>query len=276
MTFYDLGLSSDALNVSVLDQIVSLTLSLMFLIFTFYLIFNLDDFNPESKSRLERFLSISKSLAILICVVSAIAMLAFATNTIYLIAKTSPNTIVDSAYILKNSIRSVELKDDFKTVYTNEEDVEFSSSLEESKFDSLPKDLLDDLRSKGISRSRFFSTKDSGDFTIFSTKADLNSQQVEAMRILSKDKQVIEINASKSDSSVKVLATIDSVELTKEEDNEENLTYHIDKIEIANAVETISRDDQSKSRDIKTVKIYISGKTSKSAKDKQSIEKLIE
>ena len=203
-------------------------------------------------------------------------MLAFATNTIYLIAKTSPNTIVERRYSLERGTRTVEAKDDYKTVYANEEDVEFSSSLEESPFDRLPQDLLHDLRLKGISRSKFFSTKDSGDFTIFSTKADLNLQQVEAMRILSKRTHVIEINASKSDQSVKVLATIDSVEVTKEEENEENLTYHIDKIEMANAVETISRDSQSKSRDIKSIKIHISGKTSESTKDKRSIERLVE
>lgn len=276
MTFYDLGLSSDSLNVSVLDEIISFTGAFIFLIFAFYLIFNLGDFNPESKSRLERFLSISNKLTASICVISAVAMLAFATNTIYLIAKTSPNTIVERRYSLDHGTRTVEAKDDYKTVYTNEEDVEFSSSLEESKFDQLPQDLLADLRVKGISRSKFFSTKDSGDFTIFLTKADLNLQQVEAMRILSKHKQVIEINASKSDQSVKVLATIDSVEVTKEEENEENLTYHIDKIEIANAVETISRDSQSKSRDIKSIRLHISGKTSESAKAKKSIEKLVE
>lgn len=276
MTFYDLGLSSDSLNVSVLDEIISFTGAFIFLIFAFYLIFNLGDFNPESKSRLERFLSISNKLTALICVISAVAMLAFATNTIYLIAKTSPNTIVERRYSLDRGTRTVEAKDDYKTVYTNEEDVEFSSSLEESKFDFLPKDLLDDLRSKGISRSRFFSTKDSGDFMIFSTKEDMTYPQAEAMRILSKHKHVIEINASKSDQSVKVLATIDSVEVTKEEENEENLTYHIDKIEMADAVETISRDSQSKSRDIKSIKIHIYGKTSKAAKDKQSIEKLVE
>ena len=276
MTFYDLGLSSDALNVSPLDEIVSFIGALIFLIFTLYLTFNLGDFNPESKSRLERFLSISKILAALIFVISAAATIAFATNTIYLMAKTSPNTIVERRYALDHGTRTVEVKDAFKTVYTNEEDVEFSSSLEESSFDRLPTDLLHDLRSTGIYRSRFISTKDSGDFTIFSTKSDLNSQQVEVMRILSKNKQVIEINASKSDQSVKVLATIDSVEVTKEEENEENLTYHIDKIEMANAVETISRDSQSKSRDIKSIKIHISGKTSKAAKDKQSIEKLVE
>lgn len=276
MTFYDLGLSTDALSVSVLDEIISFTGALIFLIFTFYLIFNLGDFNSESKSRLERFLSISNKLTALISVVSAIVMLAFATNTIYLIAKTSPNTIVERRYSLDRGTRTIEAKDDYKTVYTNEEDVEFSSSLEESSFDRLPQDLLHDLRLKGISRSKFFSTKDSGDFTIFSTKEDLNLQQVEAMRILSKHKQVIEINASKSDQSVKVLATIDSVELTKEEENEENLTYHIDKIEMADAVETISRDSQSKSRDIKSIKIHISSKTSESAKAKKSIEKLVE
>lgn len=112
--------------------------------------------------------------------------------------------------------------------------------------------------------------------TIFSTKSDLNYQQVEALKIFSKHKQVIEINASKSDSTVRILATIDSIEISKEDENGSNLEYHIDKIEIANAVETISRDNQSKSRDIKTVKIYISGKTSESDKAKKSIEKLIE
>ena len=276
MTFYDLGLSSDALNVSVLDEIISFTGAFIFLIFTFYLIFNLRDFNSESKSRLERFLSISNKLTASISVVSAIVTLTFATNTIYLLAKTSPNTIVERRYSLDHGTRTVEVKDDFKTVYANEEDVEFSSSLEESSFDRLPQDLLHDLRLKGISRSKFFSTKDSGDFTIFSTKEDLNLQQVEAMRILSNHKHVIEINASKSDQSVKVLATIDSVEVTKEEENEENLAYHIDKIEMADAVETISRDSQSKSRDIKSIKIHISGKTSESAKAKKSIEKLVE
>lgn len=276
MTFYDLGLSSDVFNVSVLDEIISFIGSFIFLIFTFYLIFNLGDFNSESKSRLERFLSISNKLTVLISVISAIATLAFATNTIYLTAKTSTNTIVESRYALDHGTRTVQVKDAFKTIYTNEEDVEFSSSLKESTFDRLPQNLLADLRVKGISRSKFFSTKDSGDFTIFSTKADLNLQQVEAMRILSKNKQVIEINASKSDQSVKVLATIDSVEVTKEEENEENLTYHIDKIEMTDAVETISRDSQSKSRDIKTLKLHISGKTSKAAKDRQSIEKLVE
>ena len=45
---------------------------------------------------------------------------------------------------------------------------------------------------------------------------------------------------------------------------------------MANATETIARDGHSKSRDIKTIKLYISGKTSESAKAKKSIEKLVE
>ena len=276
MTFYDLSLSTDALSVSVLDEIISFVCALVSFCFTIYLLFNLEDLTLDLKLRLGRFGSLSKILAISIFAISAAAMLAFATNTIYIIAKTYPNTIVERRYTLNRGTRNVEVKDDFKTIYTNEENVEFSSSLEESAFDRLPQDLLHDLRLKGISRSRYFSTKDSGDFTIFSTTKDLNLQQVEAMQILSKHKQVIEINASKADESVKVLATIDSVEVTKEEENEENLTYHIDKIEMANAVETISRDSQSKSRDIKTIKIHISGKTSESAKAKKSIEKLVE
>lgn len=276
MTFYDLGLSTDALDVSVPDAVISFVCAIFLFCFMIYLLFNLEDLDLDLKLRLGRFRRLSKILAISIFIISAAVMLAFATNTIYLITKTYPNTIVERRYALDRGTRTVEVKDDFKTIYTNEENVEFSSILEESAFDRLPQDLLHDLRLKGISRSRFFSTKDSGDFTIFSTKADLNLQQVEAMQILSKHKQVIEINASKADESVKVLATIDSVEVTKEEENEENLTYRIDKIEMSNAVETISRDSQSKSRDIKSIKIHISGEISESAKAKKSIEKLVE
>lgn len=276
MTFYDLGLSTDALDVSVPDAVISFVCAIFLFCFMIYLLFNLEDLELNLNYHLGRFGRLSKILAISIFIISAAAVVTFTSNTIYIIAKTAPNTIVERRYALDRGTRTVEVKEDFKTIYTNEENVEFSSILEESAFDRLPQDLLHDLRLKGISRSRFFSTKDSGDFTIFSTKADLNLQQVEAMSILSKHKQVIEINASKADSSVKVLATIDSVEVTKEEENEENLTYHVDKIEIANAVETISRDDQSKSRDINSIKIHISGKTSESAKDKQLIEKLVE
>lgn len=282
MTFYDLGLSTDALSVSVLDEIISFVCAIVSLCFMIYLLFNLEDLDLDLSLNyhLGRFGRLSKILAISIFIISAAAVVTFTSNTIYIIAKTAPNTIVERRYALDRGTRTVEVKDDFKTVYTNEENVEFSSILEESSFDRLPQDLLHDLRLKGISRSKYFSTKDPGDFTIFSTTKDLNLQQVEAMSILSKHKHVIEINASKADESVKVLATIDSVEVTKEEENEEeneeNLTYHIDKIEMSNAVETISRDSQSRSRDIKTIKLHISGKTSESAKAKKSIEKLVE
>lgn len=189
---------------------------------------------------------------------------------------TVPGTIVENRYILDSSTRNVEVKNDFKTIYANEENVEFSSILDSSIFNNLPQDLLDDLRTKGVRRDNFAFFRDSRDLTIFSTKSDLNYQQVEALKIFSKYKQVIKIDADKDGTHVPILATIDAIEISKEDENGSNLEYHIDKIEIANAVETISRDNQSKSRDIKTVKIYISGKTSKSAKDQQSIEKLLE
>lgn len=275
MIVYKLGLSSDALSISSADVVAAIVLFVIFLTLAIFVAANLSE-SSYPDNRIEEFLQDHKLLtSILIFTFAAIAAFSMFLFT-EMTDRTSPNTIVESQYILENSTRNVEIKDDFKTVYTNEEDVEFSSSLEESKFNFLPKDLLDDLRSKGISRSRWYTTKDSGDFTIFSTNEDMTYQQVEAMRILSKHTHVIEINASKADSSVKVLATIDSIGLTKEEENEENLTYHIDKIEMADAVETISRDSQSKSRDIKSIKIHISGKTSKAAKDKQSIEKLVE
>lgn len=275
MILYRLGLSSDAFSISAFDVAISIVISAILVILAIFTIANVSE-EAYPTNAIEEFLQDHKLITFII----TFSLSFLAAGTMYLVTEmivvTAPNTIVESRYIFDNSTRYVEVKDDFKTVYTNEENVEFSSILEESTFDNLPQDLLHDLRSKGISRSRWYTTKDSGDFKIFSTNADLNLQQVKAMRSLSEYKHVIAINASKSDSSVKILATVDSVELTKEEENEENITYHIDKIEMANAVETISRDSQSKSRDIKTVKIHISGKTSESAKARRSIEKLVE
>lgn len=275
MILYRLGLSSDAFSISAFDVAISIVISAILVILAIFTIANVSE-EAYPTNAIEEFLQDHKLITFII----TFSLSFLAAGTMYLVTEmivvTAPNTIVESRYIFDNSTRYVEVKDDFKTVYTNEENVEFSSILEESTFDNLPQDLLHDLRSKGISRSRWYTTKDSGDFKIFSTNADLNLQQVKAMRSLSEYKHVIAINASKSDSSVKILATVDSVELTKEEENEENMTYHIDKIEMADAVETISRDSQSKSRDIKTVKIHISGKTSESAKARRSIEKLVE
>ena len=275
MILYRLGLSSDAFSISTFDVAISIAISAILMILAIFMIANVSE-EAYPTNAIEEFLQDHKLITFII----TFSLSFLAAGTMYLVTEmivvTAPNTIVESRYIFDNSTRYVEVKDDFKTVYTNEENVEFSSILEESTFDNLPQDLLHDLRSKGISRSRWYATKDSGDFKIFSTNAELNLQQVKAMRSLSEYKHVIAINASKSDSSVKILATVDSVELTKEEENEENMTYRIDKIEMANAIETISRDSQSKSRDIKSVKLYISGKTSESAKARKSIEKLVE
>lgn len=177
---------------------------------------------------------------------------------------------------MKNSARTVDAKDDFKTVYTNDQNVSFSSQIDNDFYEKLPEDLKHALENHVHFAFKSFESSHDKDVNLFSTDSDLTSTQIDVLKELSKFKQVIEINASKADSSVKILATIDSIEISKEDENVSNLEYHIDKIELANAVETISRDDQSKSRDIKTVKIYISGKTSKAAKDQQSIERLIE
>lgn len=275
MILYKLGLVSDAFSISPYDVMTSFALFAIFLILAIFTSVNmLEESYPTNC--LDEFLQEHRFLTFIITLMLAALTAFMLCVSIATLIGTAPDTIVENRYILENSTRDVEVKDDFKTIYENEEDVEFSSSLQASTRNNLPQDLLDDLKSKGVFKYHLMSSKSDEDFTIFSTKADLNLQQVEAMRILSKYKQVIAINASKADESVKVLATIDSVEVTKEEENEENLTYHIDKIEMANAVETISRDDQSKSRDIKTIKIHISGKTSESAKAKKSIEKLVE
>lgn len=275
MILYKLGIVSDAFSISPYDVIIAFALFVIFLVLTIFTAVNmLEEVYPTNC--LDEFLQEHKFLASIITLMLAAITAFMLCVSIATLIGTAPDTIVENRYILENSTRNVEVKDDFKTIYENEEDVEFSSSLQASTRDNLPQDLLDDLKSKGVFKYHLMSSKSDEDFTIFSTKADLNLQQVEAMRILSNHAQVIAINASKSDSSVKVLAAIDSVEVTKEEENEENLTYHIDKIEMANAVETISRDSQSKSRDIKTIKIHISGKTSESAKAKKSIEKLVE
>ena len=274
MIFYKLGLVSDAFSISAYDFATVFILFAVGFCLALFLFLNLSD-DYYASNRLEDFLQEHRILTYVLMIMSSLLTAFMIFLSVLMLIVTVPGTIVDNRYILETSARNVEVKDDFKTIYANEEDVEFSSVLEASTRSNLPQDLLDALRSEEIYEAGFGTFQDSRDFTIFSTKSDMNSQQVEAMRILSKHKQVIEINASKSDQSVKVLATIDSVEVTKEE-NEENLTYHIDKIEMADAVETISRDSQSKSRDIKTIKIYISGKTSESAKAKKSIERLVE
>ena len=275
MILYRLGLSSDAFSISAFDFAISIVIFAILVILAIFTIANVSE-EAYPTNAIEEFLQDHKLITFII----TFSLSFLAAGTMYLMTEmivvTAPNTIVESRYILDNSTRDVELKDDFKIVYTNEEDVEFSSMLEASSRDALPEDLLQSLRDKGIFKYHLLSSKSEEDFTIFSTKEDLNLQQVESMRILSNHKQVIAINASKADSSVKILATIDSVELTKEEENEEDMAYHIDKIEMANAVETISRDSHSKSRDIKSVKLHITGKTSESAKARKSIEKLVE
>ena len=276
MTFYDLGLSTDALDVSVPDEIISFVCAIFLFCFTIYLLFNLKDLDLDLEYRLGRFGCLSKILTFSIFAISAAATIAFASNTIYIIDKTAPNTIVERRYALDRGTRTVEVKDDFKTVYKNDQDVSFSSQIDNDFYQKLPKDLKYAIGSHVHFSFRSFESSHDKDVNLFSTDSDLTSIQIDILKELSKFKQVIEINASKDDSSVKILATIDAIEISKEDENDSNLEYHIDKIEIANAVETISRDDQSKSRDIKTVKIYISGKTSKAAKDKQLIEKLVE
>lgn len=275
MILYRLGLSSDTLSISTFDILISLV---SFVILVILAIFTISNVSEESypTNAIDDFLQDHKILTCIITFILAL-LAAFMMNlTTEMLSGTSPDTIVESRYILNNSTRKVEVKDDFKTVYANEEDVEFSSIIEDSSICALPLDLLQSLRSKGIFEYHLFGSCSKEDFTIFSTKEDMTAHQVEALRSFSEYKQVVAINASKADSSVKVLATIESVELTKEEENEENMTYHIDKIEMANATETIARDGHSKSRDIKTIKLYISGKTSESAKAKKSIEKLVE
>lgn len=275
MIFYKLGLVSDAFSISAYDFVAVFILFAVGFCLALFLFSNLSD-DYYASNRLEDFLQEHRILTYVLMIMSSLLAAFMIFLSVLMLVVTVPGTIVDNRYILEISARNVEVKDDFKTIYANEENVEFSSILDSSIFNNLPQDLLDDLRTKEVRRENFAFFRDSRDLTIFSTKSDLNYQQVEALKIFSKHKQVIEINASKSDQSVKVLATIDSVEVTKEEENEENLTYHIDKIEMADAVETISRDSQSKSRDIKSIRIHISGKTSKSAKDQQSIEKLLE
>lgn len=275
MILYRLGLSSDAFSISVFEVVISIAVFAILVILAIFTITNISE-EAYPTNAIEEFLQDHKLLTSII----ALSLAFLAAGTMYLmtemLAGTATNAIVESRYIFDNSTRRVEVKDDFKTVYANEEDVEFSSILESSEKSSFPEDLRQSLKSKGVFKYQLLSSSSEEDFTVFSTKEEMTSKQIAALRSLSEYKHVIAINASKADSSVQILATIDSVELTKEEENEENMTYRIDEIEMANAVETITRDEHSKSRDIKTVKLYISGKTSESAKAKKSIVKLVE
>lgn len=275
MILYKIGLVSDAFSISDGEIALVFMSSLIFAALAIFTATNVSDF-VYVDNIIEEFLQDHKLLTtILLLVFSAVAAFSLFLST-EAASVTAPNTIVKSQYILKNSTRTVEVKDDFKTVYENDQDVSFSSQIDNDFYEKLPEDLKHALENHVHFSIRSFESSHDKDVNLFSTDSDLTSIQIDVLKELSKFKQVIEISASKADSTVRILATIDSIEISKEDENVSNLEYHIDKIELANAVETISRDDQSKSRDIKTVKIYISGKTSKAAKDQQSIEKLIE
>lgn len=275
MILYKLGLTSDALSISSADAAVAIVVSAIFFVLAIFTVSNLSE-HCYLDDKISEFLQDHKLLTFILtfifAMITAFSMFLFTEMT----STTAPNTIVKSQYILKNSTRTVDAKDDFKTVYENDQDVSFSSKIDNDFYEKLPEDLKHSLENHVHFSFKSFESSHDKEVNLFSTDSDLTSTQIDVLKELSKFKQVIEINASKAESSVKILATIDAIEISKEDENGSNLEYHIDKIEIANAVETISRDNQSKSRDIKTVKIYISGKTSKAAKDRQSIEKLVE
>lgn len=275
MILYKLGIVSDALSISDGEIILVLILFAVSLVLAIFTASNLSEYS-YLEDKISEFLQDHRlptfMLTLVLAAITAFSMFLFTEMT----STTAPNTIVESQYILKNSTRQVEVNGDFKTVYENDQNVSFSSQIDNDFYQKLSEDLKHELKSNAqVSFDSFESSRDK-DLILFSTDSRMTSFQIDVLQELSKFKQVIEINASKAESSVKILATIDAIEISKEDENGSNLEYHIDKIEMADAVETISRDSQSKSRDIKTVKIYISGKTSKAAKDQQSIEKLVE
>lgn len=275
MILYKLRIVSDALSISDGEIVLVLIIFAVSLVLAIFTASNLsehcylDDVISEflQDHRLPTFM-----LTLVLAAITAFSMFLFTEMT----SVTASDTIVESQYILKNSTRQVDVKDDFKTVYENNQDVSFSSQIDNDFYEKLPEDVKNEIKNHVHFSFSEFKSSHNKDVVLFSTDQDITSIQIDVLKELSKFKQVIEINASKADSTVRILATIDSIEISKEDENDSNLEYHIDKIEIANAVETISRDSQSKSRDIKTVKLHISGKTSKAAKDRQSIEKLVE
>lgn len=275
MILYKLGIVSDALSISDGEIVLVLIIFAVSLVLAIFTASNLSEHCYLDDVILE-FLQDHKLLTFILtfifAMITAFSLFLFTEMT----NSTAPNTIVESQYILKNSTRTVEVKNDFKTIYENDQNVSFSSQIDNDFYRKLPEDLNLELRNHVHFSLGVFESSHDKDFILFSTDSDVTSTQIDVLKEFSKFKQVIEINASKADSTVRILATIDSIEISKEDDNDSNLEYHIDKIEMANAVETISRDDQSKSRDIKSVKLHISGKTSKAAKDRQSIEKLVE
>ena len=275
MILYKLGLTSDALSISSADAAVAIVVSAIFFVLAIFTVSNLSE-HCYLDDKISEFLQDHKLptfiLTFIFAMITAFSLFLFTEMT----NSTAPNTIVESQYILKNSTRTVEVKNDFKTIYENDQNVSFSSQIDNDFYRKLPEDLNLELRNHVHFSLGVFESSHDKDFILFSTDSDVTSTQIDVLKEFSKFKQVIEINASKADSTVRILATIDSIEISKEDENDSNLEYHIDKIEIANAVETISRDSQSKSRDIKAVKLHISGKTSKAAKDRQSIEKLVE
>lgn len=275
MILYKIGLVSDAFSISDGEITLMFMISVIFAALAIFTASNVSDF-VYVDNIIEEFLQDHKLLTtVLLLVFSAVAAFSLFLST-EAASVTAPNTIVKSQYILKNSTRTVEVKDDFKTVYENDQDVSFSSQIDNDFYDKLPENLKNEIKNHVHFSFSEFKSSHNKDFVLFSTDRDSTLVQIDVLKAFSKYKQVIEIDADKDGTHVPILATIDAIEISKEDENDSNLEYHIDKIEMANAVETISRDSQSKSRDIKTVKLHISGKTSKAAKDRQSIEKLVE
>lgn len=275
MILYKLGIVSDALSISSGEIVLDLIIFAVSLVLAIFTASNLSEYS-YLEDKISEFLQdhrlLTFILTIILAAITAFSMFLFTEMT----SVTASDTIVESQYILKNSTRQVDVKDDFKTVYENDQDVSFSSQIDNDFYEKLPEDVKNEIKNHvHFSFSEFKSSHDK-DVVLFSTDRDSTLVRIDVLKAFSKYKQVIKIDADKDGTHVPILATIDSIEISKEDENDSNLEYHIDKIEMANAVETILRDDQSKSRDIKTVKLYISGKTSKAAKDRQSIEKLVE
>lgn len=125
MIFYKLGLSSDAFSISAYDFAAVFILFAVGFCLALFLFSNLSDDYYASNS-LEYFLQEHRILTYVLMLMSSVLTAFMIFLSVLMLISTVPGTIVDNRYIIDSSTRDVEVKEDFKTIYTNEEDVEFS------------------------------------------------------------------------------------------------------------------------------------------------------
>lgn len=181
MILYKLGIVSDALSISSGEIVLDLTFFAVSLVLAIFTTANLSEhcyLDDVISEFLQDHRLLTFMITLVLAAITAFSMFLFTEMT----STTAPNTIVKSQYILKNSTRTVEVKDDFKTVYENDQDVSFSSQIDNDFYEKLPEDLKNEIKNHvHFSFSEFKSSHDK-DVVLFSTDRDSTLVRIDVLK----------------------------------------------------------------------------------------------